>query len=400
MTSQFSIKYRPRKWDDVYGHESIVKALKKRSVEDNFPKATLFVGPYGTGKTTLAEILAACIQSHDEEGNPNWNHPSCKSILNGTFDRDTQRLDGSQLSGKTDMVDFTRGLNMKPLYDKKKILIIEEADMLSGAAFNSLLKVLEDNSAHVHFILLSMDERKGVPPAIRSRCQVYNVKALGIKDIMMGLKHIMDLETLWEDENIPREFRFEGLKTIATSAKGSMRTAVQNLEKCLINEAYLATDIENLIDEVGELATWRILDGLLDKSKDDSLWRSIMKYKGDEIIHLYQYMIMLLSEAVLYKETGFVYDDNAEVRLRTMGNNPNAEALLYTLTLHPQLNKPFIRNSDLIGALVGYYQGIDMRPNTLRKEEPTIKIGVDKTIEDIFPDTSKVQVRQRIIKKG
>ena len=71
-----------------------------------------------------------------------------------------------------------------------------------------------------------------------------------------------------------------------------------------------------------------------------------------------------------------------------------------TGTLHPQLNKPFIRNSDLIGALVGYYQGIDMRPNTLRKEEPTIKIGVDKTIEDIFPDTSKVQVRQRIIKKG
>ena len=398
MTSQFSIKYRPRTWNNVYGHDNIVKALKKRSKEDNFPKATLFVGPYGTGKTTLAEILAACIQSHDEDGNPNWNHPSCKSILNGTFDRDTQRLDGSQLSGKTDMVDFTRGLNMKPLYDKKKIMIIEECDMLSGAAFNSLLKILEDSSEHVHFILLSMDDKKGVPPAIRSRCQVYNVKSLGIKDIMMGLKHIMDLENIWDSADIPNEFRFEGLKTIATSAKGSMRTAVQNLEKCLVNEAYLATDIENLIDEVGELATWRILDGLLAKSKEDELWRSIMKYKGDEIIHLYQYMIMLLSEAVLYKETGFIYDDNAKFRLGPMGNNPNAEALLYTLTLHPQLNKPFIRNSDLIGALVGYYQGIDMRPGNIRENK--IQIGVPgKSINDIIPETPQPVVRTRI-KKG
>ena len=107
---------------------------------------------------------------------------------------------------------------------------------------------------------------------------------------------------------------------------------------------------------------------------------------------------MLLSEAVLYKETGFVYDDNAENRLRTMGNNPNAESLLYTLTLHPQLNKPFIRNSDLIGALVGYYQGIDMRPGNIRENK--IQIGAPgKSINDIIPSTAQPVVRTRI-KKG
>lgn len=384
----------------MYGQSSTVNALKKRLSQDNIPSCILFSGPYGTGKTTMAQLFAACLVSPtlDENMNPDWNSPACRSILNNTFDRDVQRLDGAQWSGKSDVIDFMKDIKMKPLYDKRKVILIEEADAISSAGISSLLKVLEGLPPYVTIILLSMDTQKGLPPAIKSRCQVYNVKSLGIKDMMMGLKHLMDLENVWDSVDIPNEFRFEGLKTIATSAKGSMRTAVQNLEKCLINEAYLATDIENLIDEVGELATWRILDGLLAKSKEDSLWRSIMKYKGDEIIHLYQYMIMLLSEAVLYKETGFVYDDNAENRLRTMGNNPNAEALLYTLTLHPQLNKPFIRNSDLIGALVGYYQGIDMRPGNIRENK--IQIGVPgKSINDIIPSTTQPVVRTRI-KKG
>jgi DNA polymerase III gamma/tau subunit len=97
MIEQFSLKHRPRTWEDVFGQDNIVKALRKRITENNFPKATLFVGPFGTGKTTMAEMLACCMQSALEDGNPNWDSPAGRSIASGNFDRDTQRLDGSQL---------------------------------------------------------------------------------------------------------------------------------------------------------------------------------------------------------------------------------------------------------------------------------------------------------------
>lgn len=398
MINQFSLKYRPRVWEDVFGQDSIVQALRKRVLEDNFPKATLFVGPFGTGKTTMAEMLACCMQSHLEDGNPDWESNAGKSILSGRFDRDTQRLDGSQLSGKTDMVEFTSNLNVRPLYDKKKIMIVEEVDQLSGAAFNSLLKILEDSSPHVHFILLSMDDKKGVPAAIKSRCQVFNVKSVKVSDTMRYFKNVLEKEGLWGIESIPREFFLEGLKTIATLSGGSMRSAVQNLEKCLMNEAYTVEAIEELIAEVGEYKTWKILDGLLAKSKEDELWRTIMNYKGDDIMHLYNYMVMLLSEAILYKETGFVYTEANEARLSRMSQEPNVESLYYTLSLHPQMTKPFLRNSDLIGALVAYYQDKEVLSDSKKIKIGTTEVPSFLKVEETTPLTQKtpeIRVRTR-----
>lgn len=384
--SQYSIKYRPHYFKDVYGQDSIVKALKKRVINNDFPKAILLKGPFGTGKTTLAHIIAAAFQSHDEEGEPNWNNPSNKSILNETFDRDTVVLDGSMFSGKTDMVEFTRGLKTRPLMDSRKIYIIEEIDQVSGAAMNSLLKILEDKTPWVHFILLSMNDKKGVSNAIQSRCQVFNVQPVSVKDTMYALKHILELEGLWQDENIPQSFKLEGLSTIATASKGSMRNACQFLEKCLINEAYKKEDIEALLTVVDETSTWRVLDNLLEKTKEETVWKFVM---DSDAMELYNYMTLLLSEAILCKETGFVYPGASYDRLSTMGNNPNAERLYYCLTLHPQMNKPFLRTADLIGALDCYYQGMDFRPNK--------EISVTRTREvPVKEETTTPQVRVRM----
>ena len=361
ITTQFSIAYRPRKWEDVYGQDNIVKDLKKRVLEDTFPKAILFKGKFGTGKTTLAHLFSAAMIAHLEDGNPDWSNKTNEGILDETFLRDVKVLDGSQLGGKVDMVDFTKNIKQRPLYGKYKIYIIEESDQLSTSAMNSLLKCLEDPSPYTHFILLSMNDKKGVSPAIQSRCQVYNVKDVGIKDCMYGLMSILKKEGIWD--TLSDEFRLKGLSLIATASKGSMRTAVQYLEQCLVDEAYKPEEIERLLQTTDETATWKILDMLVNKSKDEDMLKSVM---DADPMELYNYLTLILSEALLYKDTGFCYPGANEQRLKNIGNSEEASRLYYILTLHPQMNKPYLRMADIVGALTCFYEGMDFRPNATK----------------------------------
>jgi DNA polymerase III subunit gamma/tau len=412
--SQYSLLYRPRKWGHIFGQDSVVKALRKRILDNDFATATLLQGPFGTGKTTICEIFAAGMQAHDENGNPDWDNPSCQAILKGTFDRDTIRLDGSQLSGKADIVEATRNINMKPMYDRYRIIIIEECDQLSTAGMSSLLKVLETSKPYVKFILLSMED-KGVPPAVKSRCQTYNIRPLGIRDTMMCLKDIMEQTGDWTNEKIPNDFRLKGLSAIASAAQGSMRQAVQYLEKCIVNEAWTEEEISDLLEVMDEVATYKILDGLLVKSKDESLWRKLIWMKtGDETNHFINYALMMLSEAMIYKETEVAAADNTEWRMKSLSSSPNIDKLFYCLSLHPQLTKPYIRTSDILGALASYYQDVDFRPNSIRspainepkkesvkeelKKEPIkekIKLGTEEIPKFLKPKTNSSGMRVR-----
>lgn len=362
--TQYSIAYRPRKWEDVYGQGVVVEALKRRVLSNNYPKATLLVGPFGTGKTTIAEILAACMQASLPDGNPDWDHPSNKPILNETFTRDTQRLDGSRIGGKGDVVEFTSILKVKPMYDRRRILIIEEADQLSTAAQNALLKVLEDPDANTHFILLSMNDKNGVSAPIKSRCQVYSIKSLKTVDLMKAMKHVMEISGDWQNPNIPDEFKLKGLSLIASTSKGSLRIALQNLESCIVAKAYTADEMGELLEDVADdLKMFKMLQLILDKSNEEALWDAVFDAKDP--MHFYNYMSMLVAEAILWKQTGYKYSETA-YGLEVLGKHKNIQALFDTLTTHPLLNKPYVRTTDLVAALMSFYQ-----------EEPRIKIGTD-----------------------
>lgn len=414
--SQWSLKYRPHKWEDIYGQDTTVKALKERILKNDIPSAVMFQGPYGCGKTTLAQIFAAAIQSHDSNGNPTWDDPACKSILNESFDRDTIRLDGAQFSGKSDVVDFMSSINTKPMLDHKRVIIIEECDMISTPGMSSLLKILESLKPWNCIILLSMGDK--ISGAIKSRCQYYQIKSIGVKDIMMNLKHIMEQTGNWGNKTIPDEFKLQGLSVIAKASQGSMRQAVQFLEQCIVNEAWTVDAIDSLIGGVDEEKTWKILDELLVKSKDEKVWRTLIGMKsGDEAQHFFNYCSMLLSEAMIYKDTRVSYDgDFAEKRFKKMIKSGNLEELFYCLTLHPQMNKPFIRTTDILSALSCYYEGASFNPLkknenvTLvyedEKETPKLKIGTDdlskyplgnkRLQEQESPSTtSKIRTRER-----
>ena len=352
--NQYSIKYRPRTFNDLIGQPALLRDLEKRRKTMNWPRAMLLRGNFGTGKTTAAHIIAMTLQCTQltATNDPCGECPSCRSIKQERFDRDTEMLDGGQLGHKDSVIDFTSNSRMRALYDKNRIYIIEEADQLSTAAVNALLKILEAPQDNVYFILLSM-VNNGIPPAIRSRCQTFNFNPINVKDTMQALKYIMEQEGLWQDENIPVEFRTEGLAAIAVASKGSLREAFQLLERCIVGEHWTQEEIQQAFNVVDETSTFNVLKGLLALSKDYSLWTTI--YKADPA-ELYNYLTLLLTNAMVYKTTGYVDDERFEGSTKQITNSEHFEKLFNWLTTYPQLTKPYVRRADLLAAIINYYK--------------------------------------------
>ena len=351
MVEQFSIKHRPTRFEDIFGQDSIRKELITRAKTQNWPRAMLLKGPFGTGKTTAAQLIAMTLQCSKPGDNnqPCLACPSCRSILEERWDRDTVQLDGGRV-GKGDVIDFTSIVNVRPLYDKNRVFIIEESDQLSTAAINTMLKILENPQSGVYFILLSMVT--GTTSAIQSRCQTYNFKAIAVKDVMIALREILKKEGIWEDASIPDSFRLEGLAAIAESSKGSLREGVQLLEKCLVGQYYTAEDIRANLGIVDEAASFHILNGLLAYSKDEAIWSSIYKADPEE---LYNYLTLILSGAVLYRQTGYVNDERFQSSTASLASRSNLTELFTILTEYPQLTKPYVRRADLMGAFAKFY---------------------------------------------
>ena len=374
--TQFTIAYRPKTLDEVRGQDQIIKDLRRRQREDTWPKAMLFQGPFGTGKTTLAQIVAAMMEACDKQGNPDWEHPSNKSILRETFDRDVERVDGSQFS-KADLVDFTAHLKMRPMYDKRRIIIIEEADQLSTAAINALLKVMESPQPNVHFILLSMEE-KGIPGAIKSRCQVYKVKPLNIKDIMLTLHNVMIKSGYENDKNIPTSFKVEGLGEIAKTSGGSMRTALSNLERCLSAGIFTKEAIQKEFFVVDETSTLNVLRGILGLSTEESMWSTLSKSNPQEI---YNYMTSILASALMYDVSGYLENDYFENSYRELLSYKKDDIVLAyelydMLENSPCLNKAYMRKADLIGVISQFYKKIASMKNRIALSETSKRIRV------------------------
>lgn len=374
--TQFTIAYRPKTLDEVRGQDQIIKDLRRRQREDTWPKAMLFQGPFGTGKTTLAQIVAAMMEACDKQGNPDWEHPSNKSILRETFDRDVERVDGSQFS-KADLVDFTAHLKMRPMYDKRRIIIIEEADQLSTAAINALLKVMESPQPNVHFILLSMEE-KGIPGAIKSRCQVYKVKPLSIKDIMLTLHNVMIKSGYENDKNVPTSFKVEGLGEIAKTSGGSMRTALSNLERCLSAGIFTKEAIQKEFFVVDETSTLNVLRGILGLSTDGSMWSTLSKSNPQEI---YNYMTSILASALMYDVSGYLENDYFENSYRELLSYKKDDIVLAyelydILENSPCLNKAYMRKADLIGVISQFYKKVASMKNRIALPETSKRIRV------------------------
>ena len=227
-------KWRPQRFEDVVGQRAIVTALKNQITANRVGHAYLFTGVRGTGKTTCAKIFAKAVNClHPVNGDPCGECEICKGIDNGSI-LDVVEMDAASNNGVDDIRDLRDETAYTPSACQYKVYIIDEVHMLSTAAFNALLKTLEEPPAHVIFILATTEIQK-VPATILSRCQRYDFTRIGPEDIARRVEYIAGEEKL--------ELTPDGAELIARLADGALRDALSILDTCAGVTAKIDADV-------------------------------------------------------------------------------------------------------------------------------------------------------------
>ena len=248
-------KWRPKTFSDVVGQEHVTETLQRQVAEGRLSHAYLFTGTRGTGKTTCAKILAKAVNcEHPENGNPCNKCSSCLGIESGGF-LDVMELDAASNNG----VDHVRALRDEAIYSpaqvKKRVYIIDEVHMLSIAAFNALLKILEEPPEHLMFILATTELHK-VPATILSRCQRFAFRRILPREIVGRLNYIAEQEGI--------DLRPDGAELLAHIADGALRDALSLLDQCAAGGGTIdSAAVLDALGLAGNLQTAQLMDCVL-----------------------------------------------------------------------------------------------------------------------------------------
>src|SRR5688572_2516601 len=223
MTQALYRKYRPKKWDEVVGQDHVVTTLKNAMLADRVAHAYLFAGSRGTGKTTLARLLAKSVNclNPDRAKRPDNECENCKAVNENRF-MDLIEIDAASNTSVDDVRDLRDKINFSPSQGKYKIYIIDEVHMLSTAAFNALLKTLEEPPPHAIFVLATTEIHK-IPATVLSRCQRHEFRRVPVAEIVANLKMIIKAEKIQADD--------DALIQIARQSAGGMRDAQSLLDQ-------------------------------------------------------------------------------------------------------------------------------------------------------------------------
>ncbi len=223
MTQALYRKWRPQRWDEVVGQDHVVQTLHNAVAADRLAHAYLFAGPRGTGKTTTARLLAKAVNCLDTtlSARPCEACENCTAVNQGRF-LDLIEIDAASNTSVDDVRELRDKINFSPNRGKYKIYIIDEVHMLSTAAFNALLKTLEEPPPHAIFILATTEIHK-IPATVLSRCQRYEFRRIPLNEIVALLKRMAEAEGLQVEQ--------EALELVARQATGAMRDAISLLDQ-------------------------------------------------------------------------------------------------------------------------------------------------------------------------
>lgn len=293
--------YRPQKFSEVVGQQHIIKTLQNAIKLNKVAHAYLFCGPRGTGKTTLAKIMAKALNcEHGPAIEPCNECAICKGIQNGNIS-DVIEIDAASNNGADDIRSLRDTVKFLPSVGKYKVYIIDEVHMLSNAAFNALLKTLEEPPKHVVFILATTEPYK-LPNTILSRCQRFDFQAISLDDITKRLKLVCS------DENI--NITDEAIHQIASSAEGGMRDALSLLDQCISYSVSPTIDLDDVLAVSGNVSYLKLID-LIESCLNNNETNSIvlmddMLKQGKEVPRIINDIILFLRDVLLYKNQAVI----------------------------------------------------------------------------------------------
>ncbi len=237
-------KFRPNTFEDVKGQDAIVTTLRNQIRTERTGHAYLFCGTRGTGKTTIAKILARAVNCENpQNGSPCNECPTCRAINEGVS-MNVIEIDAASNNGVDNIREIVDEVKYSPTSGKYKVYIIDEVHMLSGGAFNALLKTLEEPPAYAMFILATTEVHK-IPITILSRCQRYDFKRITVECITERLQELMAAEQLTAED--------KALRYIARMADGAMRDALSLLDQCIAFYPDRTLRYEDVLEVLGNV---------------------------------------------------------------------------------------------------------------------------------------------------
>ena len=302
-------KYRPQKFSDVIGQEHVTRTLQNAIAQERIAHGYIFSGHRGIGKTTVARILAMALNCRSASGDaekpasePCGVCVSCTEIRAGNA-VDVIEIDAATNRGIDEIRELREGARYRPARDRFKIYILDEAHQITDAAFNALLKTLEEPPSHVIF-MMATTQPEDIPQTIRSRCQHFSFRAVKFEDIMGQLRDIVRQEKIGADD--------DALALLAEAGDGSLRDALSILDQAIASTAdHLTLDaVRSLIGSAPAAALETVMQAVAEASSENNSSEKILTLvdeligEGHSPTHFARQLVRFLRNATVAKIAG------------------------------------------------------------------------------------------------